>query len=87
VSDCFSPTAIEFIVETVKPRLDLHGNWSAVIGALSILSALYGTGDFMIMWALAVAKMAAAPMMVDRKDMMLEVEVMISYNDSRMLKM
>ena len=81
--DCFSPTAIEFIVETVKPRLDLHGYWSAVIGALSILSALYGTGDFMIMWALAVAKIAAVAMMVDRRDMVLMVEVMISYNDSK----
>jgi len=37
----------------------------------------------MIMWALAVAKIAAVAMMVDRRDMVLMVEVMISYNDSQ----
>lgn len=45
---CFSPTAMEFILDTVKPRLDLQGNWAAVMGPLSTLSTLYGTGDCMI---------------------------------------
>jgi hypothetical protein len=59
-----------FIVDTVNPFCDLQGNCDLVMGLLSILSTLYGTGDSMMMWALIEAKSAAAATMVDRIDMM-----------------
>jgi hypothetical protein len=78
---CCSPTAMVFILDTLNPRFDLHGNCDLVMGPLSILSTLYGTGDSMMIWALTEAKNAAAATMVDRIDMMVVMSFR-SCNDS-----
>jgi hypothetical protein len=75
---CCSPTAMAFVFEIVKPFWDLQGNCEAVMGLLSILSTLYGTGESIMMWAEDKAKRAVAAKRVDLKDMMIMLE---SYND------
>ena len=57
----------------------MQGYWPALIGEVSSVSTLKGTGFDILTCALTVANMAAAAMMVDRKDMMFVVE-MISCN-------
>ena len=61
-----------FIVETVKPFWDLQGYCDFEIGPLSILSTLYGTGDFIVTCAFAIASRAVAAKM-DWKDMLVTV--------------
>jgi len=74
---CSSPTFMLFMVETVNPRLILQGYCSAVIGALSSLSTLNGTGLCMIIWAFADAKRkAAAAVNAVRRDMVKIVKVL-----------
>lgn len=65
------------MVETVKPKLLLQGYCDLVIGAVSSVATLKGTGCVIFMWALTDARRAAAAIIVDLKDIVKCLEEMI----------